>query len=93
VPIPCDDLKRKTFPQVERELQKNRFEVKRVDQPGGRRGEIVDISPCRAPHGSVITVTVSTGRGADESPGAAPGATPSCFGGGILGTCPPTSRP
>jgi serine/threonine protein kinase len=90
VPIPCDKLKGQDFNDVDRQLRiRNGFRVKRVDQPGGQRNQVVDVEPCQAPRGSEITVTVSTGRGPDDSSGPPP----SCLGGGILGTCLPTGPP
>jgi serine/threonine-protein kinase len=88
VTIPCDELKGQDFATVDRLLRRNRFAVKRVDQPGGTPEQVVDVEPCQAPRGSQITVTVSTGRGPDES--AEP--TSTCLGGGLLGTCLPTGR-
>jgi hypothetical protein len=88
VTIPCDELKGQDFATVDRLLRRNRFDVKRVDQPGGTPEQVVDVEPCQAPRGSQITVTVSTGRGPDES--AEP--TSTCLGGGLLGTCLPTGR-
>jgi hypothetical protein len=86
IAIPCDRLKGQPFGAVEGSLSRNGYKVKRVDQPGGRSGEVVDIQPCSAPRGSEITVTVSTGR-ASGGPGL-PGAT--CLP--VIG-CPSSGRP
>jgi len=77
--IPCEDLKKRTFQVVERSLKDNGFKVKRVDQAGGRPGDVIDIQPCDlVPAGSEVTVTVATGRasggpGGPGGPGGSPG--------------------
>jgi serine/threonine-protein kinase len=86
VRIPCAELRTKTFTQVDRELKENGFLVKKVERPGGREGDVLDVQPCEAQRGSEITVTVAAGKG-----GPGPTNSPDCFGGGLIFTCPPTS--
>jgi len=87
--IPCADLRHKTFTQVDKELKDNGFLVKKVERPGGREGDVLDVQPCEAQRGSEITVTVATGKGG-PGPTNVP-TTPDCFGGGLIFTCPPTN--
>jgi serine/threonine-protein kinase len=91
--IPCDDLKKRSFSDVEISLKRNKFTVKRVDQPGGRAGQVVDIQPCtHVAVGSEVTVTVATGRsgggGSSNGPG---GSSPGTGGPGGPGGPPPAT--
>jgi serine/threonine-protein kinase len=67
--IPCDSLKGQQFFVVENSLRTNGYKVKRVNQPGGRSGQVVDIDHCGGtPQGTEVTVTVSTGQ-SSQGPG------------------------
>jgi hypothetical protein len=94
--IPCNRLKGQQYDKVEKALVvDNHFKVKKVEQAGGKEGEVLNVEPCAAPRGSEITVTVATGPGGGASSTSGPGGTeptPACIG-GLLGSCPPSSRP
>jgi len=87
--IPCASLRKETFAQADKELKDHGFLVRKVERRGGREGDVIDVQPCEARAGSEITVTVATGR---PGPGGTGVPTPDCFGGGLIFSCPPTTR-
>ena len=104
----CEDAKGRPYSRVERGLKQDGFQVKRQDVPGPDN-LVVEITPCQAVKGTVVTVKVGngqpsgtgtdTGGGNNGGPGGGGGpggpGTPTCaLGiGGGLGGCPSAASP
>ena len=89
----CEDAKGRPYSRVERGLKQDGFQVNRQDVPGPDN-LVVEITPCRAVKGTVITVKVGNGQPAGGGGPGGPG-TPTCalgIGGG-LGGCPSATSP
>jgi hypothetical protein len=76
----CDDAKGRQWDVVQRILKRDGFQPKRVDVPGPK-DVVVELTPCQAQRGSVVTVKVGNGQapnpdnggGQSSSPGAGSG--------------------
>ncbi|HET8658449.1 MAG TPA: protein kinase, partial [Micromonosporaceae bacterium] len=83
VTLPCDHLRRATLREARAALEGLGMRPKIEPTPGGRIGNIHDISPCTATPGSEVTITVRTGTNSTVGPYATcnvPGG-PFCFPG------------
>jgi serine/threonine-protein kinase len=92
IPIDCVDAKRNhTYEQVRRVLAEQGFKVVRQDVPG-RRNIVVEVTPCEAAKGDVVTVKVGNGQ-----PAGGPTASGDNGGGGGPGpgggSPPPSCQP
>ncbi len=78
VDLPCDQLRKLSYSQVEQRLTQDGFRVQRAYASGGKANTISVISPCTARKGEVITVTTYTGKGGggDDQPTGGPTRTP-----------------
>ncbi|HET8680744.1 MAG TPA: protein kinase, partial [Micromonosporaceae bacterium] len=68
VTLPCDHLKRATLREARAALENLGMRPRTVPTPGGRAGNIHDISPCTATAGSEVTITVRTGTNSTVGP-------------------------
>jgi len=68
VTLPCDHLRRATLREARDALGDLGMRPKIVPTPGGRAGNIHDISPCAATPGSEVTITVRTGTNSTVGP-------------------------
>jgi len=68
VTLPCDHLQRATLREARTALENLGMRPKIVPTPGGRAGNIHDISPCTATPGSEVTITVRTGTNSTVGP-------------------------
>jgi hypothetical protein len=60
--IPCERYRWQKFDKVKDDLEEAEFQVVRRDVPGVGQGRVVDVAPCRAVPGAVVTVMVATGK-------------------------------
>jgi hypothetical protein len=81
VNLHCDQLRGKSYDDVQKTLSREGFTVNKVSQPGGQKNKVVDVTPCQAQQGDTITVTVSDGK---TTPSTAP---PSSAGQPSNGNC------
>lgn len=63
--IPCEQYRWQKYEKVKADLRDSDYRVARRDVPGLVDGRVVDVTPCRAPKGSVVTVQVATGKVGD----------------------------
>jgi eukaryotic-like serine/threonine-protein kinase len=78
VDLQCDTLIGDRYQTVETKLARQGFKIKRVARSGGRKGRVVDVSPCSAAPGSTVTLYISTGQGGSGGNTTGPSAPPSC---------------
>jgi eukaryotic-like serine/threonine-protein kinase len=60
--IPCEQYLGMKYDKVKADLQDYDYRVVSRKVPGLGEGRVVDVTPCRAPRGAVVTVQVATGK-------------------------------
>jgi len=61
VDLPCDQYKRLRGAAVVSDIRGRGLTVSLIQEPGGKAGDVKDVTPCRATKGQPVKVTVRTG--------------------------------